>query len=342
LRVLIIGGTSFVGPHVVRHLCDIGCEVTVFHRGQTEADLPASAKHILGNRHELANAANELRRYVPDVVLDMIPMIEQDALDLMHTFKGIAQRVVAISSQDVYCAYGKLIGIESGPVDPTPLAEDAPLRGRLYPYRGESPREQDDPQRWLDDYDKILVERTIMGGPDPPGTILRLPMVYGPRDRQHRLFEYLKRMDDGRPAVLLEEGVAAWRWTRGYAENVASAIAMAVLDERAAGCIYNIGEPCAPSTAEWVKMIGEAAGWRGQVIIVPNGRLSAHLTPNVNTEHHLVTDTSRIREDLGYNEHISQEEALRRTIDWERAHPGTVDPAQFDYAGEDAVLVEME
>jgi len=40
------------------------------------------------------------------VVLDMIPYTEQDALATMSTFKGIAQRVVAISSMDVYRAYG--------------------------------------------------------------------------------------------------------------------------------------------------------------------------------------------------------------------------------------------
>jgi hypothetical protein len=28
-------------------------------------------------------------------------------------------------------------------------------------------------------------------------------------------FEFLKRMDDGRPAILLEEGFAGWRWSRG-------------------------------------------------------------------------------------------------------------------------------
>jgi nucleoside-diphosphate-sugar epimerase len=48
-----------------------------------------------------------------------------------------------------------------------------------------------------------------MGTAGLPGTVLRLPTVYGPGDYQHRLFEYLKRMDDGRPAILLGEGVAS-------------------------------------------------------------------------------------------------------------------------------------
>jgi nucleoside-diphosphate-sugar epimerase len=185
MRIFVIGGTGFIGPYVVRRLHEMGHEVILFHRGQTEADLPLGVKHLLGDRRRLTDFADEFRQLAPHVVLDMIPLTEQDAQMVMNTFKGIAQRVIAISSQDVYRVYGKLLRIEPGPIEPVPLTEDAPLRQRLYPYRGEIPRNPDDPKRWLDDYDKILVERAVMGDPDLSGTILRLPMVYGPGDKQH-------------------------------------------------------------------------------------------------------------------------------------------------------------
>ncbi len=342
MRVLVIGGTRFIGPHVVARLCELGCEVVVLHRGQTQADLPETVRHILGDRHRLFEQAQALRSFAPQVVLDMIPVVEQDAHDVMQAFTGVADRVVAISSQDVYAAYGRLIGIESGPADPLPLHEDAPLRSKLYPYRGEQPRAPDDPRRWLDDYDKILVERVVMGDPDLPGTILRLPMVYGPRDAQHRLFEYLKRMDDGRPAILLEAGLASWCWTRGYVEDVAAAITLAVTDERVAGRVYNVGQLEALSTAAWVQRIGLAAGWSGEVIVVPEDRLPEHLRPDLNPAHHLNTDSTRVREELGYAEQVPLDEGLRRTVAWERSHPPEkIDPKLFDYAAEDAVLTAL-
>lgn len=343
MQILVIGGTGFIGPDAVLRLSNMGHEVILFHRGQTKAALPLGIKHILGDRRHLADFAGEFKRLAPHVVLDMFPISEQDARTVMSTFKGIARRLVAISSQDVYRAYGKLTCIESGPIERVPLTEDAPLRQKLYPYRGETPRNQEDPKRWLDEYDKILVERTVMGDADLPGTILRLPMVYGPRDKQHRLFEYSKRMDDNRSAILLDEGLANWRWTRGYVENVATAIALAVTDERATGRIYNVGETEALTTAEWVRKIGQVAGWNGEVVVVPKGRLPAHLTMDINTNQHIVADTTRIRKELGYDEPVPRDEALRRTVAWERAHPpDKIDSEMCDYATEDNILAELE
>jgi nucleoside-diphosphate-sugar epimerase len=343
MRILIIGGTRFMGPLVVRYLHAQGHDITLFHRGQTQTETLPGVQEILGNRRPLAPHARDLQRLAPDVVLDMIPVIEQDALELMNAFTGIARRIVAISSQDVYRAYGRVNGTEPGPPDPVPLTEDAPLREKLYPYRGETPRAPDDPGRWNDDYDKILVERHVMGDPKLPGTALRLPMVYGPGDYQHRLFPFLKRMDDRRLAILLGEGEARWRWTHGYVENVAAAIALAVTDERASNRIYNVGEAGAFSMSEWISKIAQFAGWAGKIVTVPPNRLPAHLAEKIDTNQHLVTDSTRIRQELGYSEPIPLNEALKRTVAWERANPAEgIDAKQFDYAAEDVVLATLE
>jgi len=343
VRILVIGGTGFMGPHVLARLTEMGHDVKVFHRGQTGAVSPDGVEHIRGDRGRLGDYSSDFSRFAPEVVLDMIPYNAQDAWSLINAFKGVARRAVAISSEDVYRAYGRIIRREPGPTEPVPLTEEAPLRGRLYPYRGEAPRDPGDPEHWLDDYEKILVERLVMGEPSMRGTILRLPAVHGPGDKQHRLFPYLKRMDDGRPAILLDEGLARWRWTRGYVENVAAAIALAVVDERAAGRIYNIGEEGPLPEAEWVRRIGEAAGWDGEVIPLPGERLPPHLREKYDRSQDLVVDTTRIREELGYREPIPQREALRRTIAWERANPPKeIDPSMFDYGAEDAAIAEPE
>lgn len=340
MNILVVGGTSgFIGTHVVRRLAAGGHEVAVFHRGRTNAELPAGVRRILGDRRQISDFANEFERFAPQVVLDMYLRFEQDALTLMQTFRGTAERIVAVSSQDVYRTYGILWRREDTEPNVPPVGEDAPLRSVLYPYRPLA-KNEDDPKYY---YDKILVERVVMSDSELSGTVLRLPAVYGVGDKQHRLFEYLKRMDDGRPFILLEEDEARWRWTHGYVENVADAVALAVADARSADRIYNVGEEDAPTRAEWVKGIGQAAGWQGEVLAIPKGELPEHLKSPTGYEHDLVVDTTRIREELGYKEKVTREEALLKTVAWERANPpAEIDPKQFDYAAEDAVVEKLK
>ncbi len=342
MKILVIGGTNFIGPPVVCRLHAMGHEVTLFHRGETKADLPDGINYIKGDRKNLADYQSQFAKIAPQVVLDMIPYTEQDARDLVNTFKGISRRIVAISSQDVYRAYNVLLRREVG-IEPIPLKEDSALRTQLYPFR-------DLPERPLNcpaDYDKILVERVVMGNLDLPGTILRLPMVYGSGDPLHRLFPYIKRMDDKRPTIVLEENIANWCGCWGYVENVAEAIAIAVINEQAAGNIYNIAEASIVSEAQRIRNIGRIAGWHGEVVIVPKSKMPESWNLIFNTEQHWVTDTTLIRQELGYSEAILPDEALKQTIDWQRNHPPEdtskwVAPELLDYAREDAILAFLK
>src|SRR3712207_4309720 len=136
MNILVIGGTGgFIGTRAARKLAAAGPAVTVFHRGLTRADLPPDVRHILGDRERLADFSDEFKRLRPQVVLDNYLRFEREAVALMQTFRGLAERVVAVSSQDVYRTYGVLWRNEDGPPNATPIAEDAPLRGVLYPYR---------------------------------------------------------------------------------------------------------------------------------------------------------------------------------------------------------------
>ena len=315
MRILIIGGTRFIGPRVAEQLLAGGHEVTLFYRGQTEADLPGPVSHIYGDRRDLPTFKSQFKNLAPDVVVDMVCYNEREAFDLIQTFSGVARRVVVASSMDVYRAYGGLLGLDTGPPDAMPFNENSPLRVSRFPYRAHAKG----PDDMAFDYDKIPVEKAVMSDADLPGTVLRLPAVYGPGD--HRAFDHLKRMEDGRAVILLEEGHARWRWTRGYVENVASAIALAVVDDRAAGRVYNVGEPDALTEAEWVYSIGRAAGWEGGVVVLPREAIPEHLAAPYNFDHHLEGDISRIRKELGYAEHVPRDQAMKKTIEWERVNP---------------------
>jgi nucleoside-diphosphate-sugar epimerase len=209
-----------------------------------------------------------------------------------------------------------------------PIGEEAPLRSALYLGRAMGAKPGDGKY----EYEKILVEQVAMHAADLPSTVLRLPMVYGPGDDQHRLYGYVRRMDDARPIIPLDEGMAGWRCLRGYVDDVASAVALVATDDCAAGRVYNVAEPYAYTECEWVAKIAKIVGWNGRVVSVPKGRLPVPF----NTAQDLVVDTTRIRSELGYMERADTNDALRQTTDWERNNPPN-EPA-VDYAMEDAVL----
>ncbi len=317
MRILVLGGTGFIGPHVVRLLSEAGHDVWVFHRGRTQAELPPTAGSIHGDRQQLRAHAAEFAQLSPDVVIDIIPYCQREAQDTVEVFRGVAGRLVALSSCDVYRNYDGVRRLWNGPPDPCPLREDAPLRENLYPYRAQTAG----PQDWRYHYEKILVERVVLGQLDLPGTVLRLPVVYGPADPYHRLWPYLQQMDERRPTIVLAQDHARWRWTRGYVNNVAAAIALAATDSRATGRVYNVGEPDALSEAEWVRAVGRAAEWHGEVVASADFEQLAPGASDRDWRFELAIDTRWLREDLGFFELHSREEALRQTVNWQRAHP---------------------
>lgn len=337
MNILAIGATGFIGPHVVRRLGEQGHDVAVFHRGETGAALPGSTRRIHGDRNNLPEFRDEFERFAPEVVLDVVPYTEAQTRQTVTVFAGLADRLVVVSSNDVYRNYDGWRGKSTHPPDPVPLGEDAPLRKNRYPYRGYEGLDFE----YADDYDKILVEQAAKGSSALPSTMLRLPAVYGPESEQHRLRAHVKRMVDKRPFILLGERQARWRWTHGYVENVAAAIALAVTDERAAGRVYNVGERETPTEAQRVQKLAEVVGWTGEILELPQEQLPVHLQGPFHWKYELVTDTGRIREELGYREPIGWKEALERTVAWEQMNLSrAAGEEQFDYAAEDEAVAK--
>jgi nucleoside-diphosphate-sugar epimerase len=224
MRILLIGGNGFIGQFVIAALKQQGHTLALFHRGT--AAVPIGVEEIRGDRQQLTAKAQELRRFAPDVVIDFLMSSGVQAEELMDVFGGVALRVVMLSSIDVYRAIAISHGLETGPLQEVPLTEESELRRTLHPYSPESLRMMRDIFPWVtDDYDKIPAERFVMNDRELPGTVLRLPMVYGPGDRLHRCYPVVKRVDDERRHIIVPETLAAWRAPRGYVENVAAAIA---------------------------------------------------------------------------------------------------------------------
>ncbi|HWS16767.1 MAG TPA: NAD-dependent epimerase/dehydratase family protein, partial [Candidatus Elarobacter sp.] len=154
MKILLIGGSGFIGAFTAAALLKSEHHVTVFHRGTTK--LPAGADEILGNRQFLQDHQPEFRRQRFDVVVDFVLSSGRQAQQLMDTFRGIAGRVVALSSMDVYRAMGVFYGFEPGGLQELPLTETSDLRTTRNVYSPEALARVRTVYRWVDDeYDKI-------------------------------------------------------------------------------------------------------------------------------------------------------------------------------------------
>ena len=286
MRILVVGGTNFIGPRVVRNLVNDDHEVVVYHRGETESADLQDVQHIRSAHASMPvlNFPEDVTQLKPEIVVHMIPMGLADARAALDAFAGIAQRIVGISSCDVYRAYGIFNGFESGPIQQRPLTEDSELRTVLYPYRaGASPGE------WKYDYDKILMEKEFLGNDRISATILRLPKVYGPKEGQGLDHFYLAARHRN------------WKWTHGFVDNVADAISLAATHPNAAGRVFNVGELNTPTVGE-------------RLALMPPPPANATEPDNLNFDQLMIIDTTLIRQMLGYRERVLYEEGVARTL----------------------------
>ena len=333
MRVLLIGGNGFIGRFVAASLHSQGVDLAIFHRGNT--GVPAGVAEIIGDRGKLQASAHALKTFQPDVVIDFVLSSGIQAEELMKAFRGVTKRVVMLSSMDVYRAVGIGNGTEDGPLQEVPLTEESELRHNLHPYTPESMQMLQTIFSWAtDDYDKIPAERAVMNDSELPGTVLRLPMIYGPGDPLHRFYPVVKRISDGRGHLLFAEPLAAWKSPRGHVENVAAAITLAATDARAAGRIYNVCEEPAFSELEWARKIAAQMQWNGEFVVLPVDRTPPHLLRPGNAAQHWTASSARIRRELGYVEPVAVDEAIRQTIRWELENPPALPLAQFDYEAE--------
>ena len=175
LKILILGGTGFIGPHQVRYAMYRGHDVTIFNRGRTAPDLFPGVEALIGDRDGQLGA---LEGRTWDAVIDnsgYVPRHVRDSVELLQDSVG---RYLFTSTGSVYS------------FDQDEITED----GVLLPI--EDPESED----WQGpNYGplKILCENAVTDVFKERGTVLRLHVVAGPGDATDRFTYWPVRIDQG-------------------------------------------------------------------------------------------------------------------------------------------------
>jgi nucleoside-diphosphate-sugar epimerase len=315
MRVMVLGGTRFIGAAIVEELVANGHELLIVHRGEHEPpDLP-EVDHLHAERQDLPHLRGPVGEFDPEAVVDNCAYSAADAETALAAI-GDDVRLLVVSSMDVYRAFGAVLaGTET---DPLPMDETSPVRPDRFPYRD---RPQASPD--ADTYEKLDVEAAYLAR---AATVCRLPAVYGERDHQRREEPILRRVRAGRGRI--PSGAGGWLWTRGYVRDVAAGIRLALESDAAVAEILNLGEARTWSMGLWARHVLEAAGAEAELVRVPDVLLPDDLTLLGTISQHLLVDSSKARDLLGW-EPRDPHEALRRSVEWHLAHPPEDSPDDF-------------
>jgi nucleoside-diphosphate-sugar epimerase len=319
MSIAIIGGTGFLGPRIAARLVARGIEPLVIARGRHPVALPDGARFAAADRMDRAAIAGLLRAHGATAAIDIFALSLRNSQPVLDAAEDAGARYLLISSTDVYRNYEGLLKKGMPPVRLEPATEDSPLRAMRYPYRSNARRPQGVEDDLFEDYDKIPIEEAALAG-GRPSTVLRLPMIFGPGDKQHRFAWAIAAVESG-PRVALDSRAAAWPNSYAYVDDVAEAVALAATLPAAAARIYNVAQPFVRTPVEWLERFAAVLGRPVDIALVaPDaGGLLHERADASDLSYPLTLDSTRIRADLGYAEVVPEDEALAATIAAERA-----------------------
>jgi 2'-hydroxyisoflavone reductase len=173
-RVLVLGGTGFIGPHLVRGLVARGHAVTIFTRGRRDADLPASVVRLTGDRNGDLRA---LEGKTWDVVIDDSATNPDWVRQSVALLRGGVGRYLFTSSTGVHYPY-----LAHG------LDERSPVRTELA-----------DPKDGAEVFgvNKARCERLVLDAFGDRGLVVRPTYIVGPGDTTDRFPYWPQRLARG-------------------------------------------------------------------------------------------------------------------------------------------------
>lgn len=304
MKVVVIGGTKFVGPAAVDRLVGYGHEVAVAHSGAHEHPAVDAVEHLHGDREALLFRGGPVDAWRPDAVVDTFPggATAEKSEQLAACATRTGARIVAISSVDVY-QHGVDSGMGDGSgslaltVDPIPLREDA--RRRVGPYPGAAP-----------EHDNVAMEDGLARA-GCAAAVLRPGAIYGPHPSA-REWTLVRKVALGERDLPLPDG-GVQLFHRVALDRLSRAIAAAVERPTDAPWACNVVDPYDRDYSGLARRIGEILDWDWEPRQV---RFSEDVHP-WQTSHPILVSDRRPRDDLGVtSDQPDPDEALRETVEW--------------------------
>ena len=257
MKVLVIGGTSFIGTQLVKELCGGGHDVAVMHR-QPSHSLPRRVENLMADRNDAAAVQEVLdgRRF--DVVYDNVYDWERGttAAQVQATVRACGDRVSRYIFMSSVAAYGD----------------------GLNHYEGDALAPDNHPEPYV--RNKAMTERMLFRLHQRHGlpvVTFRPPFIYGPGNPIYREAFFWDRMRLARPILIPGDGHRLMQFV--YVKDLVRAMIRAMEVPNAAGEAFNIGDSRPLTQAEVVQSLAAAARKPSHMARIPREAI-AHLGGN--------------------------------------------------------------
>ncbi len=246
MRILVLGGTSFVGRAITEDALRSGADVTLFGRGKTGNDLFPGVQRLIGDRDAGDYAA--LREGSWDAVVDVSGYVPRHVGQAMDALGDRAGRYLFISSHAVY----RHAGLQPG------ATEDTPRR----PPRRDTEVLDDDTYGPC----KVACEDDVLARFGERATIVRPGKVAGPHDWQDGLTYWVQRAARGGPVVLPADPRQPVQVVDS--RDLARLVVQLLADDRP-GAFQAVGPADPVTLGGLIETCARAAGTEVQVVPVP-------------------------------------------------------------------------
>ncbi|MEU1353919.1 NAD-dependent epimerase/dehydratase family protein [Streptomyces cinnamoneus] len=266
MRILILGGTWFLGRAVAQEALTRGWQVTTFNRGRSGPDLPG-VETIRGDRTDAADLARLAKAGPWDAVVDTssAALAPRSVLAGAHALESVAGRYIYVSTVNTYR------GWPSEPLtEESELLDGPPDADADY---GRQPKDWDGPD-WHYGRQKAGAERAVWEafGTDRVA-VLRPGVILGPGEYVGRLPWWLRRAERG--GAILAPGEA----TKTIQPVDVRDVAIFALDQARAsdGGAYNVTAPIGRETmGGFLDSCLQVTGRRGHLVWAPDDLLVEH------------------------------------------------------------------
>jgi nucleoside-diphosphate-sugar epimerase len=329
MRVLLVGGTRFLGHELAWRLLAAGHEVTLFNRGTLPDAFGPRVERLRGDR-TTDDFARLLAGRDWDAAVDLAAYEGRDGRQAADVLAGRVGHYVVVSTGQVY-----LVREGQGPSP----ARESDYDGPLMP----EPADPFDKGQWDYGMGKRALEDELAAAWAAkrfPSTRLRIPMVNGERDHFRRVERYLWRLLDGGPVLLPDGGERRVRHV--YSGSVVKLVLSILGDARTFGGAWNLAQDEAPTLRELLTLLARSLGAEPRLVDVPEERLRAcGLDPLVLSPFSgrwmSFLDPSRARAELGFV-HEPLPVYLDRIVASFLAHPPADPPPGLERRAEETAL----